>query len=182
MDRALIPRFLPENYRFAATDRSPLMGMLAAMEEMHAPVEHILDTREAYVTPWRAPDPFVMMQAAWLGLDRYFDWGGGRPGIGTPRFRSGTDRLRLLVEIAAELNRHRGTRETLLTFLRVATGVEGFSISEGPGPFHFTVNAPAQARPLADLVARMVAGESPAHATFDIVFAAAEPAAKQAGE
>lgn len=182
MDRALITRFLPENYRSAATDRSALMGMLAAMEAMHEPVEQILETREAYVSPWRAPDPFVMMQAGWLGLDLYFDWGGGRPGVGTPRFRSGTDRLRLLVAIAAELNRHRGTRETLLSFLRVATGVEGFTVSDGPGAFHFTVHAPARARPFADLVNRMVAGESPAHATFDIVFAAAEPAAKQTGE
>lgn len=178
MDRALIPRFLPENYRLAAGRAdSPLAAMLAVMEGLHAPAEAVIDHLDDFVSPNRAPDPFVLLLGSWLGLDRYFDWSGDRPGKGTPRFRTGTARLRLLVAEAAELDRERGTHEALLRFLEIATGTTGFAIVEGaadgtPAPFHFTVRAPAAARPLADFVARIIEGERPAHATYEIVYAA----------
>jgi phage tail-like protein len=176
MDRALIPRFLPENYRLAAArPDAPLAAMLAVMEGLHAPAEAVIDHLDDFVSPNRAPDPFVLLLASWLGLDRYFDWSGDRPGKGNPRFRTGTSRLRLLVAEAAELDRERGTHDALRRFLEIATGTRDFAIDEGASdgsarPFHFTVHAPAAARPLADFVARIVEGERPAHATYDIVF------------
>jgi phage tail-like protein len=176
MDRTLIPRFLPENYRSAAArPGSPMTGLLAAMEALHGPAERILDSLPIYVSPWGAPDEFVLLQASWLGLDRYFDWSGDRPGKGAPRFRTGTARLRLLVAEAAALDRERGTRDTLRRILEIATGAKGVEIDEGAPdgraqPFHFTVRAPAAARPLADFVARNVEGERPAHASYSIVF------------
>jgi phage tail-like protein len=176
MDRALIPRFLPENYRLAAArPASPLAAMLAVMEGLHAPAEAVIDHLDDFVSPNRAPDPFVLLLGSWLGLDRYFDWSGDRPGKGAPRFRTGTARLRLLVAEAAALDRERGTRDTLRRILEIATGAKGFEIDEGAPdgrarPFHFTVRAPAAARPLADFVARIVEGERPAHASYSIVF------------
>ncbi|MBA2920483.1 hypothetical protein GON01_02110 [Sphingomonas sp. MAH-20] len=180
MDRALIPRFLPENYRLAAArPDSPLAAVLAVMEGLHAPAEAVIDHLDDFVSPSRAPDPFVLLLGSWLGLDRYFDWSGDRPGKGAPRFRTGTARLRLLVAEAAALDRERGTYDALLRFLEIATGATGFAIEEGDPdgrarPFHFTVRAPASARPLADFVARIVEGERPAHASYDIVFAEAD--------
>ncbi|PXA83618.1 hypothetical protein DMC47_43015, partial [Nostoc sp. 3335mG] len=174
MDRTLIPRFLPENYRLAAEQNGgPLGAMLAAMEALHAPAEAVIDSLDAYVSPYRAPDAFVMLQASWLGLDRYFDWSGGRPGSGTPRYRAGTRQLRLLTAEAAELDRERGTHDALVRFLELATGVTGFAIADGAAdgtsrPFHFTVTASAAAAPLTSLIARIVEGERPAHATYEI--------------
>lgn len=181
MDRTQIPRFLPENYRIAAArPDSPLSAMLAVMEGMHAPAEMVIDNLDAYVSPFQAPDPFVLLQASWLGIDRYFDWSGDRPGAGAPRFRTGIGPLRLLVAEAAELGRERGTRDALIRFLETATGIRGFTVAEGapdgaPLPFHFTVRAPAAAAPLEDFILRIIEGERPAHATFDLSFEAETP-------
>jgi len=173
MDRSLIPRFMPENYRIAAARPNGLLAaMLAAMEALHAPAERVLGALDTYVSPWRAPDDFVLLQASWLGLDRYFDWTGDRPGVGVPRFRTGPGRLRLLVAEAAALNRERGTPATLLRYLEIATGIPGFSIEETARPFHFIVHAPAGALALADLIGRIVDGERPTHTTYEILFAA----------
>ena len=182
MDRRHIQRFLPENFRFAASRPDGVTAaMLAAMEALHEPDEAIIANIDGYVSPNRAPGDFVMLQASWLGLDRYFDWSGGRPGTGKPHFAAGVNQLRLLMAEAAELLRRRGMHDTLLRFLELATGVRGFAIAEGKAdgtarPFHFTLNAPAEALPLARLVSRIVEGERPAHATYDINFAKQPPA------
>ena len=178
MEPNQILRFLPENYRFAAGDaRGPMAALLGVMDELQAPDETIIEHFDDYISPYRAPDDFVMLQASWLGLDRYFDWSGGRPGAGRPVYRAGVSQLRLLVAEAAELLRQRGRTATLLRFLVVATGVRGFRIAEEPEegqrPFHFTLEAPFEARPLERLVVRIVDGERPAHATYTIEFAAA---------
>lgn len=172
MDRALIPRFLPENYRLAAErPDGALAALLAVMEGMHAPAEAAVDGLDAYLDPVRAPDAFVLLQASWLGLDRYFDWSGDRPGLGAPRFRAGVDRLRLLVAEAAALGRERGTAHALTRFLELATGRTGFRVDDRtPRPFHVSVTAPADAAPLHKLIERIVAGERPAHATYDLRF------------
>lgn len=180
MDQALIPRFLPENYRFAAArPDGVLAALLAVMDGMHAPAEAAVDALDAHVRPLGAPDAFVLLQASWLGLDRYFEWSGDQPGAGAPRFRAGVDRLRLLVAEAATLGRERGTNRALVRFLELATGRTGFRIGDGgPRPFHVTIAAPADAAPLRDLVERIVAGERPAHATYDLLF---EPPPKPEG-
>lgn len=181
MDPAQIVRFLPENYRHAAARPDGVTAaLLAAMDAMHAPVEAVIEGIDGYVSPWRAPDDFVLLQASWLGLDRYFDWSGGCPGAGRPSFAGGIGNLRRLLGEAAELLRRRGRRDMLVRFLELATGCEGFAIEDGnpdgsAHPFHMTVRAPAQARPQRRLVSRIVAEERPAHATYDIVFAEPPP-------
>ena len=179
MEPSQILRFLPENYRLAAgNQRGPLAALLGVMDELQAPDERIIANFDDYISPYRAPDDFVMLQASWLGLDRYFDWSGGRPGAGRPIYRAGVSQLRLLVAEAAELLRQRGRTATLLRFLEVATGLRGFRIDEGSAqgerPFHFTLEAPFEARSLERLVTQIVDGERPAHATYTIQFAAAE--------
>jgi phage tail-like protein len=179
MERQRILRYLPENYQLAAVDeRGVMAAMLAIMEAMHAPVDRVLRTLDSYFAPFRAPDAFVLMQASWLGLDRYFDWSGGSPGVGEARYPAGTDQLRLLIAEFPELVRERGTHHALTRFLEVATGVRGFVVTDGTIPddaFHIVVDAPAEAAPLQDLVRRVVAGERPAHATWDVHMAAASP-------
>jgi phage tail-like protein len=178
MERQAIARLLPENYRSALQEDGPLGALLAVMEMLHAPADAAIDGLDGYLSPHRAPDDFVLMQAGWLGLDRYLEWSGGRAGAGKLRFRAGMPRLRLLVAEAAALEGRRGTRETLLRFLAVATGIDGFVVAENPPdaegrprPFHVRVTMPAAAWPMRDLVARIVEGERPAYATYDIAVA-----------
>ena len=180
MDRRRILRYLPENYQLAAVDEHGVMAaVLAVMEGMHAPVDRVLRSIDSYFDPFRAPDPFVLMQASWLGLDRYFDWSGGTPGVGEARYPAGTDQLRLLIAEFPELVRSRGTNHSLTRFLDIATGVPGFAVSDGKTSdeaFHILVDVPAAAAPLRDLVERIIAGERPAHATWEIRMIADSPA------
>jgi hypothetical protein len=179
MEAMRIQRFLPENFRLAASDpRGVTQAMLQAMEALHAPDEAIIDGIDSYFSPIRVPADkaeFVLLQASWLGLERYFNWSGGRPGAGMPSFPGGIANLRLLVAEAARLLRERGMESTLIRFLELATGTQGFTIAHGmpdrtPRPFHFTLFAPEGTRAQADLITRIVAGERPAHATYSIVF------------
>jgi len=185
MERQRILRYLPENYQLAAVDEHGVMAaMLAIMEAMHAPVDRVLRSLDSYFAPFRAPGPFVLMLASWLGLDRYFDWSGGIPGVGEARYPAGTDQLRLLIAEFPELVRERGTNHALTRFLEVATGVPGFVVTDGKSAdeaFHILVDAPAQATPLRDLVERVIAGERPAHATWEVRMAA-PPAPEPAPE
>ena len=190
MDRARIARLLPETYQAAippepppgapAARKKPLVAVLEVMEVLQAPAESALATLDAHVDPLRAPPDFALMLARWLDLDRYLDWTGGRAGEGAPRYAAGLGRLRLLCLEAAELARWRGTRRTLERILTVATGVSGYAVQENPPDakgvarsFHLRVVAPAAAKPLADLVRRIVDEERPAYTTYDIEFSAA---------
>lgn len=173
-----IQKFLPENYRFAAADpRGVTRAMLEVMEVLHAPDEDIVDEIDSFFSPVRVDAShadFVLLQASWLGLERYFNWSGGRPGAGTPNFPGGIANLRLLVAEAANLLRERGMETTLLRFLTLATGTTGFRI-ESESRFHFTLVAPDAARSQADLIERIVADERPAHTTYDIIYLQPEP-------
>lgn len=180
MNRARIARLLPETYQSAIAPKKPLAATLEVMEMLQAPAENALATLDAHVDPMRAPPNFALMLARWLDLERYLDWTGGRPGEGAPRYAAGLGRLRLLCLEAAELARWRGTRRTLERILTVATGLPGYAVQENPpGPkgearcFHLRVVAPAAARPLADLVRRIVDEERPAYTTYEIEFSAA---------
>jgi hypothetical protein len=179
VNSAEIIKFLPANFRLAAArPDGPTAALIAAMEALHEPDEQIIANFERYVSPWRAPDDFVMLQASWFGLDRYFDWTGGRAGAGQPIFAGGIANLRLLVAEAGDLMRRRGMASTLVRFLELATGTRGFTLKDGAPDnpvraFHFTLSAPARLETLRKLVERIVEGERPAHASYTIVF---EPA------
>lgn len=174
MEPRRILHYLPQNYQAAAgAKQNVLIAMLSVMDSMHAPCERVLGSIESYFDPYRAPDAFVLMQASWLGLDRYFTWSGGSYGQGEPSFPTGIGRLRLLIGEYPVLVRSRGTRSTLTRFLEVATGLAGFSVDDGSGTgedFHILVRAPKSAAALANFIRLIVAGERPAHATWDVQF------------
>jgi phage tail-like protein len=175
MDPRRILHYLPQNYRVAAaSEPNILMAMLSVMDAMQAPSEAVLGSIDSYFDPYRAPDAFVLMQASWLGLDRYFEWSGGSYGYGEPSFPTGIGRLRLLIGEYPSLVRSRGTRFALTRFLEVATGISGFSVDDGSASgedFHILVHAPKSALPFQNFVRMIVAGERPAHATWDVQFA-----------
>jgi len=177
MDHRRIPNFLPEAYRSATVPGSPLAAVMAVMEELHASAEDVLARADEFIEPYRAPDPFAVMLASWLDLDRYLDWTSGRKGVGEARYAAGLGNLRSLSTEAAQLMRWRGTRYALERFLGVATGLNGFAVTENPPdeqgrprPFHIHIQAPAAASRIADLVRRIVEQERPAYVTYDIAF------------
>jgi phage tail-like protein len=174
MEPRRILRYLPENYQLAAADQhGVLVAMLAVMDSMHAPAERVLDSLDSYFDPYRAPDAFVLMQASWFGLDRYFEWSGRSPGNGEPKFAAGIDRLRNLIAEFPELARSRGTHRALTRFLEVATGSTGFAVDDATSTgedFHLIVHAPISTAPLESLMRKIIAGERPAHATWDLRF------------
>ena len=183
MKQQRILRYLPENYQLAATDeRGVMRATLAVMEGMLDPVDELIRALDSYFDPYRAKDAFVLLQATWLGLDRYFDWSGGSPGVGEARYPAGIDRLRMLIAEFPELVRSRGTHQSLIRFLEVATGLSGFAVEDGNqtgGAFHIVVHVPANAAQLDDLISRIVAGERPAHATWEIQPIADDPGKKK---
>src|ERR1041385_1234117 len=177
MEARRIARFIPEIYRAAVLPGTPLSGILAVMEAMHAPSEEALVEIDKYLDPLRAPDNFALMLTSWLDLDRYLDWTGEREGAGQPRYAAGLGHLRALSMLAAHLMRWRGTRYALEHFLAAATGISGFLVEQNPTdargrprPFHIRVHAPAGARRMADLVQRIVDQERPIYVTYEIVF------------
>ena len=192
MEADQIARLLPEIYQDARVRVGPdgasqdasgsvLDALLDMMSAQHAPVEAALADLDAFFDPRRAPEPFVKLLASWMSLAPYLSMqsrsdiaGSGQGGSG--RGLSGIP-LRELTARAAELARLRGTAEGLRIFLEVATGIDGFVISERPGGFSATVTAPAAAKPSNGLIALVVAREKPAFTTIEIDYAEAAAAA-----
>ena len=90
---------------------------------------------------------------------------------------SGLGRLRELIAWAAYLSQRRGTRQGLLKFLEVATGIPGFAVDEDVKgadgrtiPFHLRVRAPKAARTHRSLVERIITLEKPAYVTYELDF------------
>lgn len=187
MDVDRMMGFLPEIYRGGAGEDRLLRAFLAAADDMQSPVERTLDELAGRFDPRRCSDGFVPYLCSWLALDRYLDWPSGRVGDGQPRFVAGLGRLRETTAQAVRLARWRGTRDGLVRFLEVATGLSGFDVLEGtdaegaPRAFHLHVRAPFEARRLADLVRNIFEAERPVHATFTLEFLA-EPAPRPAAD
>jgi phage tail-like protein len=188
MRRDALERLLPTMYQLAARPGSPLDAALWAMEDLHAPDEALLDDIDAVFDPYRCPDAFVPWLTRWVGLEWLVDEGDDAgPGWDDPAdaFPPGLHRLRELVALGGTLAQWRGTEAGLALFLRAATGVEGWSITEPPDqPFHLVVEAPASAAPWAPVVRRIVEAVKPACSTAEVRFPgpAAEPEPEPAPE
>ena len=100
MRAAEIALLLPEVIRRTITPESPMAALLAVMEEMHSPVEDLLGDMPALFDPIRCPEQFLPVLARWVDLER-LDL--------TPAGRIDSERMRLLVSLAATLGRGRGT-------------------------------------------------------------------------
>ncbi len=179
MKRAAIERLLPEVYRRTVREGGPLAALLDVMEALHRPSEAALADIHAVLNPYRAPDAFVPVLAAWLDLERLFDvpTAGEVPAASLRRpISSGLGRLRELVASAAHLSQWRGTARGLLRFLEIATGLRGFSVEERvpgeggrPKPFHVRIRMPKAAVPHRPLVERIIEHEKPAYVTYELL-------------
>lgn len=161
-----------------AVPNSPLIAILAAMEELHAPTEAVLAELDTLFDPNRSPDRFVTFLARWTDLAQVL----GRPARtgrieaeGEEPISTGIGRLRQLVQNAAYLSKWRGTRQGLIRFLETATGLTGFEIDdispEGAAkPFHIRVRVPAVLEPHRALIERIVVLERPAYVTSHLEF------------
>lgn len=164
---------LPEVFRTAAQTNRPLQALAAATADMHAPAHRVLADLPDYFDPYRAPERMLPYLARWVDLD----WlAAGAPGTaGSAGGSLRPDRLRDLLANAAGLSASRGTAGGLQHFLRLATGVPGFTIDDVPGAFHLNVGVPAAAADQLLLIRRIVEGTKPAHTTCRIEIEAAEP-------
>lgn len=180
MKQKAIEFLLPEIFRRTVRAGEPLAGLLRTMEDLHAPSTEILGRFDAYLDPYRTPDAFVPYLARWLDLERLFDDPNDdytASEAGRNPISSGLGRLRELIAWAASLSQRRGTRQGLLKFLEVATGLSGFSIDEevkDPDgralPFHIRVRSPKAARGHRSLIDRIITLEKPAYVTYELDF------------
>jgi phage tail-like protein len=176
-----ILRLLPDVYQRAMTPGSPMEALLEVMARAFTPLEDTLDAFPENLRADQADPAFVFYLARFMDLDRFFVQsvtGDRRAKAHSPEFAAGLDRLRRLITAAPELSRLRGTRAGLCRFLEIATGQDGFEISENapddnglPRPFHIRVTAPASARWYETLIARIIAAEKPAYVTCTLDFA-----------
>lgn len=163
MDKHTISRLLPATIQSGLHPGSPLLGLLDAMEALHEPDMHILEHVDDYLDPFTAPDHFLPFLSTWVDHDWLLDELGDHAHTLTP------ERLRWLIAAAPDLARWRGTRLGLTRFLELATGTEGFDVSDATDrPFHIAVAAPETARNQADLITRITRAMRPAHTTFEI--------------
>jgi phage tail-like protein len=178
MKRIEIQRLLPGVFQQTARPRSPLVALLDAMEELHAPAEEILATLDTIFDPRRTRDEFVPYLSGWVDLDWLLEPAAkvNFADQNAEPISSGLGRLRELVATAARLSQLRGTAKGLIEFLSTATGEKGFKIDENtladgqPRAFHIRVSAPAAARPHGPLIKRIIESEKPAHVTYELTF------------
>ncbi len=137
-----------------------LMALLHVMEIQHAPVETTLEQLDRYFLPDQTCDRFVPFLAQWLDLAWLVEAQAKLdPGV--------LFNLRVLLQEAPNLSLQRGTRQGLLRFLHLATGLRGFQIEEAPDrAYHIVVTYPHQADP--KLVAVIVDQLKPAYVTFEL--------------
>jgi phage tail-like protein len=138
----------------------PLGLFLYAMQELHAPVESILDNLDRFIDPRRGPDALVQYLASWVGLE--------------PLTMPG--QLRESVARYVEISHLRGTRRGLIGVLELVTGMRGFEIAENvgkggvPQPFHIEVRAPAALRAHQRLLQAVIDREKPVFVTASLEF------------
>jgi phage tail-like protein len=170
MKQALILERLPDVFKVGATPGSPLLALLAVMEELHARDETILDGFGTYLDPRRTPDAFVPYLAAWVDLAWLILDPPDDPYAEPTPFAGGLGALRELVAGAAAASKLRGTAAGLVRMLETASRVQGYTVEETVTddqgrllPFQVRVVVPAAAAVYLDLVNRIVEHERPAH-------------------
>jgi phage tail-like protein len=188
-----IARLLPDVFQAAhdapatgGVEADRTMGaLLGAMEELHAPVESVLDHLGEHLNPLLAPIGMVTYLTSWVDLDRMVRQ--RSPGLGPLGVAS--DRLRRLVAAASEISGLRGTAKGMVAILEIATGSSGFTVEENvtgdrrvPRDDHLRIVGPATAQPLSTLVEEIVRTEKPAHVTYELAFATGGGEATEASE
>ncbi len=174
-----IARLLPAVFQRTLDRSTPLDGVLAAMESLHAPDESLLGDLDRLFDVRRAPAAFAVFLARWVHFDILIDTRRAGQRIGRPgAVVADLGALRELVAAAPELATWRGTRRGMVRFLRAATGSDGFAVDEevldadgATRPFHIRVRVPASAMESLDLVHKVVRMAKPAHVTYELTTA-----------
>ncbi len=145
-----------------------LGALLIVMEAAHAPSEHVLETLQTTFDPDTAVDAFLPMLAYWVDKNALLAADG--------TFAPGPERLRDLILASMSLSKIRGTRQGLLRFLSIATGIDAADfklLDTGTRPFHFIIEYPAAAEPYEALLAKIIELEKPAYVTYELCKAGA---------
>ncbi|MBI1170001.1 hypothetical protein GC209_01260 [bacterium] len=173
MELRSIARLLPEAVQAGITPGSILETILAVMQSHLAPSEAVLADLDAWFDPRRAPEPFVVMLAGWLGFDPVLFGQKDPDQVRATSIDPGA--LRELVVAAATLSRARGTAGAMIGLLEVATASHGFRLVENPPDaqgrpqtFHIRIEVPATAGRHQALIERIVAAWKPAFVTAEI--------------
>ncbi|HWO22623.1 MAG TPA: phage tail protein [Kofleriaceae bacterium] len=168
MSREQIEQLLPSVVRRAIGPGSPLAALTAVMADLFDPADRAAGNLDGYFDPWRCPERFLPLLAAWMDIPM--------------PVTTGSRQLRELIAVAVGLHQVRGTRRALLAFLEAATGLRGFEIDEtvrdAAGqvrPFFVTVRAPAEARAHAVMIERLIERERPAQVRCELTFVSATP-------
>jgi phage tail-like protein len=171
VSRGQLEQLLPGVFRRALPPGSALGALLDVVAGLVDPVELTLSDLDSYFDPWRCPDRFLPLLAAWLDLPLPITTGPGR--------------LRALLHAAARLHQLRGTKNALVTFLEVATGVDGFRVDEEVRdesgkvkPFFALIQAPESTRPHSAMLRRIIESERPAHVRCELAFVPPVPASE----
>jgi phage tail-like protein len=179
MKQAQISQLLPSVFQETLTASGPLAALLGVMETLHAPCEAKLEELDETFDARRTADPFVPFLARWVDLDWLLETPSRHTRGASAAVRLPLDigRLRELVAMAAFLSQWRGTAKGLFLSLHIATGLNGFSVTERvpaedgtPLPFHIRVQAPAGALPYRAMIERIISFEKPAYVTWELVF------------
>lgn len=166
--RRQIEQLLPSVVRRAIVPGHPLAALTAVMADMFDPAAQAAAALDGYFDPWRCPERFLPMLAAWMDIPL--------------PVTTGSWRLRQLIYVAVGLHQVRGTRRALLALLEAATGLSGFDIDEtvrdAAGrvrPFVVTVRVPEEARAHTAMIERLIENERPAQVQYELAFVAAAP-------
>jgi phage tail-like protein len=165
-----IAPLLPEIFQRTLKAEPDVLGaFLKVMETLHAPGEDALENLELYLNPRQTLDTWLPFLAAWVDMDRFLDNAGAFPG--------GKDRLRGLILAALHLSKIRGTRQGLIAFLEIATGLKGFRVEDAAGkPYHIIVTSPAPGDTFTDMnedqysawLTDLIHSEKPAYITSEL--------------
>ena len=138
--------------------------LLAALDDVMAPILSTLDNLECYLDPWLAPADFVEWLAGWVGLALDENWP--------------LERQRALVASAAELYRWRGTAKGLAYYVALYAGSSptieesgGITWSSQPGS-----PVPGSRRPAVRVRVRLRDPSPERTARVEAIVAAARPA------
>lgn len=142
---------------------NPLAALIAIIADFYDPADEAAGALDHYFDPWRCPERFLPLLAAWVDIPL--------------PITTGSWRLRELISVAVGLHQVRGTRRALLAFLEAATGLRGFEIDEtvrdergNVRPFVVVVRAPAAAREHASMIQRIIDSERPAQVQCELEF------------
>ena len=166
--RAQIEQQLPSVIRRTIAPGTPLAALTAVMAGLYDPADQVAGALDTYFDPWRCPERFLPLLAAWMDIPL--------------PVTTGSRQLRELIGVAVGLHQVRGTRRALLAFLEAATGGRGFEIDEDVRdaagrvrPFVVAVRAPETVRAHAAMIERLIENERPAQVRCELAFVPAPP-------